>query len=89
MSALERPYSPDLNPIEQVFAKLKTLLRKAAERTVEATWQRIGTLLNCFTPQDCANQIRHAGYAATQMENASNPPTADELGRGAPATLRG
>jgi transposase len=43
------PYSPDLNPIEQVFAKLKTLLRKAAERTVEATWQRIGTLLNCFS----------------------------------------
>jgi len=59
------PYSPDLNPIEQVFAKLKTLLRKAAERTVEATWQRIGALLNCFTPQDCANNIRNAGYAAT------------------------
>jgi transposase len=39
------PYSPDLNPIEQVFAKLKALLRKAAERTVEATWQRIGSLL--------------------------------------------
>ena len=44
------PYSPDLNPIEQVFAKLKTLLRKAAERTVEATWRRIGTLLQHFTP---------------------------------------
>jgi transposase len=55
------PYSPDLNPIEQVFAKLKTLLRKAAERTVEATWQRIGTLLNRFTPQECANYIRNAG----------------------------
>jgi hypothetical protein len=48
-----------------VFAKLKMLLRKAAERTVEATWQRIGALLNCFTPQDCANHIRNAGYAAT------------------------
>jgi transposase len=59
------PYSPDLNPIEQLFAKLKTLLRKAAERTVEATWQRIGALLNGFTPQDCANYIRNAGYAAT------------------------
>jgi transposase len=43
------PYSPDLNPIEQVFAKLKALLRKAAERTVEATWKRIGALLKCFT----------------------------------------
>jgi len=48
-----------------VFAKLKTLLRKAAERSVEATWQRIGALLNWFTPQDCANYIRNAGYAAT------------------------
>src|SRR6202008_1126261 len=49
------PYSPDLNPIEQVFAKLKTLLRKAAERTVEATWRRIGVLLQSFSPQECAN----------------------------------
>jgi len=44
------PYSPDLNPIEQVFAKLKTLLRKAAERTVETTWRRIGQLLDQFDP---------------------------------------
>jgi transposase len=58
------PYSPDLNPIEQVFAKLKTLLRKAAERTVEATWKRIGALLECFTPQECANYIANAGYAS-------------------------
>jgi transposase len=58
------PYSPDLNPIEQVFAKLKTLLRKAAERTVEATWKRIGTLLAAFTPQECANYFRNAGYAS-------------------------
>ena len=58
------PYSPDLNPIEQVFAKLKTLLHKAAERTVEATWQRIGVLLQCFTPAECANYIRNAGYAS-------------------------
>ena len=43
------PYSPDLNPIEQVFAKLKTLLRKAAERSVEATWKHIGTLLDAFS----------------------------------------
>ncbi len=59
------PYSPDLNPIEQVFAKLKTLLRKAAERSVEATWKRIGTLLRAFTPQECANYFRNAGYASS------------------------
>ena len=58
------PYSPDLNPIEQVFAKLKTLLRKAAERTVEATWKRIGTLLDVFSPQECANYLVNSGYAA-------------------------
>lgn len=57
-------YSPDLNPIEQVFAKLKTLLRKAEERTVEATWKRIGQLLTCFTPTECANYFRNAGYAS-------------------------
>jgi len=57
-------YSPDLNPIEQVFAKLKTLLRKAAERTVEATWQRIGQLLDHFTPTECANYLRNSGYAS-------------------------
>lgn len=58
------PYSPDLNPIEQVFAKLKTLLRKAAERTVEATWKRIGTLLAAFSTQECTNYFRNAGYAS-------------------------
>jgi transposase len=58
------PYSPDLNPIEQVFAKLKTLLRKASERTVEATWRRIGTLLQAFTSQECANYFQNAGYAS-------------------------
>jgi len=59
------PYSPDLNPIEQMFAKLKTLLRKAAERTVTTTWQRIGKLLDEFTPTECANYVRNAGYAST------------------------
>ena len=58
------PYSPDLNPIEQVFAKLKTLLRKAAERSVEATWKRIGALLPNFTPQECANYLENSGYAS-------------------------
>jgi transposase len=51
-------------PIEQVFAKLKTLLRKAAERSVEATWKRIGALLQCFTPAGCANYLRNTGYAS-------------------------
>lgn len=56
-------YSPDLNPIEQVLAKPKRLLRKANERTVEATWCRIGSLLDNFPPAECANYIRGAGYA--------------------------
>ncbi len=59
------PYSPDLNPIEQVFAKLKHLMRKAAERTVEATWRRIGALLDQFTPEECANYLVNSGYAST------------------------
>jgi transposase len=59
------PYSPDLNPIELMFSKLKTLLRKAAERTVDALWNRIGELLDHFTPQECANFLRHAGYTQT------------------------
>jgi transposase len=59
------PYSPDLNPIEQLFAKLKTLLRKANERTVEDTWRRIGTILDQFTPAECANYLVNAGYAST------------------------
>ena len=58
------PYSPDLNPIEQVFAKLKTLLRKAAARTIEATWRCIGSLLDRFTANECANYLRNAGYAS-------------------------
>ncbi len=57
------PYSPDLNPIELAFAKLKALLRKAAERSVENLWSRIGELLNAFTPQECQNYFKHAGYA--------------------------
>jgi transposase len=57
-------YSPDLNPIEQVIAKLKHLLRKAAERTKEAVWRRIGSLLDHFTPQECENYIRNAGYGS-------------------------
>ena len=58
-------YSPDLNPIEQVFAKLKTLLRKKAARTVEAICDAIGDLLDSFTPQECANYLKNAGYASS------------------------
>jgi len=55
-------YSPDLNPIEQVFAKLKAALRKGAARTVKALWKLIGKLLKTFAPEECANYFRHAGY---------------------------
>jgi transposase len=56
-------YSPDLNPIEQVFAKLKHLLRKAAARTVDTVCAAIGELLGSFTPAECANYFRNSGYA--------------------------
>ncbi len=58
-------YSPDLNPIEQIFAKLKHLLRKAAERTIEAVCVAIGQILDAFTPQECANCFKNAGYELT------------------------
>jgi transposase len=56
-------YSPDLNPIEQVFAKLKHLLRKTAARTPDAVCDSIGELLRAFTPQECANYLANSGYA--------------------------
>ena len=59
------PYSPDFNPIENAFAKLKALLRKAAERTVAGLWDAIGRLLDLFTPSECANYFAAAGYDAT------------------------
>ncbi len=58
------PYSPDLNPIEMAIAKLKALLRKAAARTTASLWDTIGNSLAAFTPQECANYLAHAGYAA-------------------------
>lgn len=57
------PYSPDLNPIEQLFAKLKALLRKAACRTIPRLWQEIGSILAAISPQECAHYFRNAGYA--------------------------
>ena len=56
------PYSPDLNPIEQAFAKLKHLLRLARKRTTEDLWNEIGTLLDCFNANECANYIANSGY---------------------------
>lgn len=61
------PYSPDLNPIELAFSKLKTLLRKFGERTVQALWDRIGKLVDEFTPAECRNYFRHCGYTANQL----------------------
>ena len=57
-------YWPDLNPIEQVFAKLKHLLRKASSAHVEATWRRVGALLDLFPPRECANYLANSGYGS-------------------------
>ena len=58
------PYSPDMNPIEKLFSKLKALLKKAAHRTVDALWNEIGKLLNTFSSSECANYFRAPGYNA-------------------------
>ena len=62
-------YSPDLNPIEPVFAKLKALLRAMALRTVDALWKALGSIIDCVSPQECLNFIRHAGYTPTPSES--------------------
>ncbi len=59
------PYSPDFNPIENAFSKLKALLRKAAERSMDGLWTAIGSLLKLFTPNECQNYFAAAGYDAT------------------------
>jgi transposase len=59
------PYSPDLNPIELAFAKLKALLRKAGKRTVEELWAFLGQVVDAFSPQECCNYLRHCGYTGT------------------------
>jgi transposase len=61
------PYSPDLNPIEQVFSKLKRLLRTEAARTMDALWTAIGRLLNQFSPAECRRYLRHCGYAHPEL----------------------
>ena len=58
------PYSPDFNPIEMAFAKLKALLRKAAARTLEELWDAIAAALDAFSPEECANYFAAAGYAS-------------------------
>jgi putative transposase len=59
-------YSPDLNPIEQAFAKIKHWMRHAQRRTVEETWRTIGQLIQTITPADCANYLANAGYASVK-----------------------
>jgi transposase len=61
------PYSPDYNPIEQDFSKLKTLLRKAAARTADDLWSTIGNLLGQFASDECEQYIRHAGYSKSDL----------------------
>ena len=56
------PYSPDFNPIENAFSKLKALLRAKAERTVKALWDAVGSVVDLFTPAECANYFKAAGY---------------------------
>ena len=59
------PYSPDLNPIELAFSKLKALLRRAGERTITGLWQFLGRALDAFGPEECQNYFRHCGYDGT------------------------
>jgi transposase len=57
------PYRPDLNPIEMAFSKIKSIPRKKAHRTVEALWTELGEIAKCFSPPECRNYLRHAGYS--------------------------
>lgn len=59
------PYSPDFNPIEKAFSKLKAHLRKAAERTIHGLWDAIGRILDLYSPQECAKYFAACGYDAT------------------------
>ena len=80
------PYSPDLNPIEQVFAKLKALLRNTAARSNEALWTAIGALLDSFPADECQNYLTNCGYEPVQVEKCSIPHQAvQHLGGARPA----
>jgi len=75
-------YSPDLNPIEQAFSKLKTAMRKSAARTVQALWKLIGRLIKTFAPKQCVNYFRHAGYgrcSSSSGKGSSATPLCCEL----------
>ena len=61
-SQASQPYSPDFNPIENAFAKLEALLRARAERTIDALWDAVGSLIGHFAPAECANYFQAAGY---------------------------
>ena len=65
MAAVPAVLQSGFDPIEQVFSKLKTLLRKASERAVEANWKRVGAPLDEFTPNECAHYLAKSGYAYT------------------------
>jgi transposase len=58
------PYSPDLNPIEMAFAKLKAHLRKAKTRTIDDLWKAVGSICDLYTPEECWNYLKHDGYVA-------------------------
>ncbi|MEO1680672.1 MAG: transposase, partial [Pseudomonadota bacterium] len=60
------PYSPDLNPIEQAFSKLKHCMRNTSARTRETLWRAVGPILDRFSAQDCANYFKNAGYASVK-----------------------
>jgi transposase len=60
------PYSPDLNPIEQAFAKIKHWMRAAQKRTIEETWQHLGSLVSSVQPDECSNYFANAGYASVK-----------------------
>ena len=74
------PYSPDFNPIENAFSKLKALLRKAAERTVDGLWAAIGRIVDTFTPTECANYFAAAGYDAIRLGMALGQGLAGDRG---------
>lgn len=65
------PYSPDLNPIEMIFAKMKAKLRQEAHRTVEALWRALGRIASAITRTECANYLRHCGYGAVRLNRTA------------------
>ena len=58
------PYSPDLNPIEMAFAKLKAHLRRIGARTIDDLWKAVGNICDLYSPEECWNYLKHAGYAS-------------------------